>query len=282
VTPLEWRRRFDAICARRTDAAAVPLPPVRTVTAVDLNARVEPVGNEWSRSAFDGPFYQSVTSAAFSIGVVFVRSGQGNTGASDPSSFGGGAVDEHLIYEGLSRAAADGVVVGGGTLHADSFFSVWRRELVDLRRSLGLPRHPVQIVMSADGSVDLERVLLFNVPDVRVFVITSARGQQRLSSALALRPWVTPVTGDSLRQQFDAFRAQGFHRLCSVGGRRSATELVDANLVQDVYLTTTTSTRGEPNTPWYVGNRKFALHPVVAKEWDGPSGVVRFKHSVLA
>jgi riboflavin biosynthesis pyrimidine reductase len=67
-------------------------------------------------------------------------------------------------------------------------------------------------------------------------------------------------------------------RFCSIGGRRSASELVDAGLVQDIYLTTTSSSAGEPGTPWYVGKRRLSLQPVVVKEWDGLEGVVQFEH----
>jgi riboflavin biosynthesis pyrimidine reductase len=281
VTPLAWRSRFEALCARRTAAAAAPLPPVRTLLDRSSGFDLEPIGNAWSRVAFDGPFYQTLTGDALSMGVVFVRSAVGNTGSGNPASFGGGPVDTHLIYEGLSRVAADGVVIGAGTLGAESFFSVWRRELVDLRASLGLPRHPAQIVMSADGSVNLDSVLLFNVPSIRVFVVTSARGRERLAQALSARPWIGAVTGDSLQQQFDTINTHDLHRLCSIGGRRSATELVDAGLVQDVYLTTTASTVGEPNTPWYVGKRTLSLQTVIVKEWGGEDGVVRFEHSRL-
>jgi riboflavin biosynthesis pyrimidine reductase len=266
------------MCARRTAAAGAPLAPVHSVREPAGRRDLEAIGNPWSEAAFDGPFYQA---RGDSLGVVFVQSAQGNTGAKDPSSFGGGAVDQHLIYEGLSRVAADGVVVGAGTLHPGSFFSVWRRELVELRTALGRSRHPAQIVLTGDGSVRLEDVLLFNVPEVPVFVITSAVGRERLSAALHARPWIAAVTGDSLQQQFETLRARGLHRLCSIGGRRSATELVNAGLVRDVYLTTTPSSAGEPNTPWYVGKRTLSLQTVAVKEWDGEDGPVLFEHSQL-
>jgi len=47
---------------------------------------------------------------------VFVQSRDGNTGARDPSSLGGGDTDKHLIYEGLSRVASDAVVAGAETI----------------------------------------------------------------------------------------------------------------------------------------------------------------------
>lgn len=46
------------------------------------------------------------------LSLVFVQSQDGNTGGADPASFGGGATDKHLIYEGLSRVAADAVLAG--------------------------------------------------------------------------------------------------------------------------------------------------------------------------
>src|SRR5262249_7248562 len=155
------------------------------------------------------------------------------------------------------------VVVGAGTLHPGAFFTIWRRELIELRLARGLPRHPAQVVLSADGSPCPDDLLLFNVPDVPVFIVTSAAGRDRLSPALETRPWVHAILGPSLPEQFDQLRERGMTRFCSIGGRRSASQLVDAGLVQDVYLTTTQSSAGEPGTPWYVGRRAPSLDPVV-------------------
>ena len=109
-------------------------------------------------------FHQTVTN----LSLAFVQSRDGNTEAADPGEFGAGATDKHLIYEGLSRVAADAVLVGAGTVHPEAFFSVWHPELIALRESLGFPRHPAQVVVSKRGHVDLAS-LLFNVPDVPVF-----------------------------------------------------------------------------------------------------------------
>ena len=75
--------------------------------------------------------------------LVFVRSRDGNTGARNPTLLGGGNTDTHLIYEGLSRVAADAVLSGAETIRGGHFiFSTWLPELVALRGSKGLPRHP--------------------------------------------------------------------------------------------------------------------------------------------
>ena len=111
--------------------------------------------------------------------------------AGNPSTLGGGEADKHLIYEGLSRAAADGVLSGAATIRgSDLVFSVWHPELVALRASLGLPRHPMQIVATLHG-LDLEHGLMFNVPELRVTVITGARGADAMRDGLAARPWIT-------------------------------------------------------------------------------------------
>ena len=277
----DWGERYAAVEARRTARSAAPLERVRTLADRTDGANLRAIGNAWSRAAFDGPFFETPPDGAFSMGVVFVQSREGDTATRNPASLGGGSVDEQLIYEGLSRVAADAVVAGAATLHADALFTVWRPELVELRLARNLPRHPAQVVMSADGSVKPDELLLFNVPDVPVYVLTSSAGRERLAAALEPRPWVEVVTGGSLPEQFARLRDAGIQRGCSVGGRHAATALVDAGLVKDVYLTKTQVSGGEPGTPWYVGRRRVELRTVLVKEWQGDHGVVRFDHGVL-
>lgn len=279
----DWRERFAAVEARRTTAAATAaLARVGTIVDHSAALRLRAIADAWSTAAFDGPFFETPAGSGLSLGVVFVRSRDGDTATPNPGALGGGSVDEHLLYEGLSRVAADAVVAGAATLHRDAFFTVWRPELVALRQRLGLPRHPAQVVMSKDGSIRPDDVLAFNVPDVPVYVLTSAVGRERLAPALGRRPWASTVVADSLPAQFDALHRAGIRRACSVGGRRSASALVDARLVQDVYLTTTGQSGGEPGTPWYIGNRTLALATVIVKEWDGDHGPVRFEHFALS
>lgn len=277
----DWRERYAALEVRCTRESMAPLARVRTAVDRSGPAQLCAIGNAWTREVFDGPFFESPSGDGVSIGVVFVRSRDGDTATRNPAALGGGAVDAHLVYEGLSRVAVDAVVAGAGTLHRDAFFTVWRPELVELRRALRLPRHPAQVVMSADGSVKPDDMLLFNVPEAPVFVLTSTRGRERLTPFLAQRPWVAAIVEPSLPAQFARLRDAGIRRLCAVGGRHAATALVDADLVKDVYLTTTQAAGGEPGTPWYIGRRTLEMKTLVVKEWDGEHGVVRFEHGVL-
>src|SRR6185436_5108214 len=116
----------------------------------------------------------------------------------------------------------DGVVSGAATIRGtDIVFSVWHPELVALRASLGLPRHPLQIVATLHG-MDLERDLMFNVPELQVAVITAARGAAAMRDGLAARPWITVIEmnhADDLAGAFETLRRRGVRQLSCVGGR---------------------------------------------------------------
>lgn len=147
-------RRFEAFCARRAREAAASIALLVTVEDFSAQHDLLQTGNDWTRGIYDGPFHLSpVPEFLPACSLVFVQSRDGNTVAPDPVVLGGGAVDRHLLYEGLSRVAADAVLAGSGSASGrDVFFSVWHPEIVALRAALGLPRHPAQIVMNRSGS----------------------------------------------------------------------------------------------------------------------------------
>ena len=275
---------FAAFVRRKEQAAlAAALPPY--VTALDgHDAEAMAIGNAWSRSLFDGNFYVSPPpdQSRPACSLVFVQSKDGNTGGRNPTALGGGETDKHLIYEGLSRVAADAVMSGAETIRGgDIVFSVWHPELVSLRAALGKPRHPTQIVATLTG-VDLDRGVLFNAPEIPVVVITVGPVAALMQNALAARPWITPVVMErtsDLRQAFDQLRSLGIERVSCVGGRRIATQLIDAGLVQDLYLTTSPRTGGEPNTPMYP--RPLDGRVLVRKLGTGADAGVIFEHMSL-
>jgi dihydrofolate reductase len=61
-----------------------------------------------------------------------------------------------------------------------------------------------------------------------------------------------------------------------VGGRTIATALIDAGLVQDVYLTTSPREGGEPNTPMYP--KPINADVIVRKHGTGRETGVVFEH----
>jgi riboflavin biosynthesis pyrimidine reductase len=275
---------FDEIVRRRereaADAIFAPL-----VTDSDLPESFDGVtiGNAWTRRYYDGDFHLlPLASADPSLSLVFVQTRDFNTGAHDPGELGGGAADKHLIYEGLSRVACDGVLAGARTaVGGDLFFSVWHPQLVALRGECGLPRHPAQIVISRGGDVDLAGTLLYNVPTARVFIVAAEGARRRLEADVRRRPWITIVAadGDDVRPALRALRAEhGIDRISCVGGRTAATSLLDARLVQDLCLTTTAVEGGEPNTPLYTGNNPPSTDLIVRKRSSDPSEPITFEH----
>jgi 5-amino-6-(5-phosphoribosylamino)uracil reductase len=272
--------QLQQFSARKTRVAtSAALSPWRTVFEERQGELVE-IGSPWSTRLFDGPFLLSpLPTDVPGASLVFVQSKDGNTGATDPSSLGGGETDKHLIYAGLSRVAADAVMAGAGTVRGGQFiFSVWHPELVALRMGLGKPRHPVQIIATLRG-LDLDQGMLFNLPEVRVVIVTVGPCAALMRDGLRSRPWITSVameTPERLRDAFRQLRHDGIERVSVVGGRKIAAQLIDERLIQDVYLTTSAKSGGEPDTPLYPGKLDGCL--VLRKEGTGADAGVVFDH----
>jgi 5-amino-6-(5-phosphoribosylamino)uracil reductase len=277
----QGRMRFEAFAAAKTlQATKAILPPYVTESeAPGANGRA--IGNAWTRALFDGEFYVSPPrdSSRPACSLVFVQSADGNTGAPDPATLGGGNTDKHLVYEGLSRVAADAVMAGAETVRGgDIILSVWHPELVALRSALGLPRHPTQIVATVRG-VKIEDALLFNVPHVPVIILTVPGAANQMQQAASLRPWITVVVmqqPNELAYAFERLRAIGIATISCIGGRTLAAQLLGAHLVDDVYLTTSPQPGGMPGTPLPSGPWRERV--IVCKRGTGAEAGVVFEH----
>ena len=272
---------------KKREAERADIAPLVTLSRTPLDATLAGVGNDWTREKYDGEFRLFTPPEALpAVSLVFVQSREGNTGAHNPEELGGGPTDKHLIYEGLSRVAADGVLAGAATASgADVFFSVWHPRLVELRRSLGLAEHPAQIVVSGKGPVDLEGTRLFNVPEVPVFVLLGITCRQACAAALAQRPWIVvlPFEPGGLREALSRLRRDhGINRISAVGGRTTASALIDEGLVQDLCLTTTGRSAGEPDTPFYTGEIPPRLQTIVRKRGTDPESPILFEHLAVS
>ena len=136
---IDWPARFEEVVDRKTrEALAAMLPAAARPWKSERRQTSTRSAIAWTRRLFDGDFYLSRPPRDIpATGLVFVQSSDGNTGARNPASLGGGETDKHLIYEGLSRVAADGVLAGAETIRGSQVvFSVWRPELVALRAAL--------------------------------------------------------------------------------------------------------------------------------------------------
>jgi riboflavin biosynthesis pyrimidine reductase len=280
-----WARRFEAFVARKErQAREARIGGLQTLEDHASEFTLNAVGTPWTRACFDGPFYWSARTDGRSVNLVFVRSREGNTVAVNPSALGGGETDEHLIYEGLSRVHADAVLSGAGTVARTSIiFSTWHPELVGLRESRGKPRHPVQVVISGGRSLTIDRELIFNAPEVPCMLVTSDGGAASYADRLRERPWVRVLTTGprlDMRLALDAVaRNHGLRVISCIGGRATAGPLLEAGLVQDLYLTTSPLTGGTPNTPLPVDVTGW--RPVLRKSGRGCDLGVQFDHFQL-
>ena len=276
--------RFEAYCRRREQTALAATIPGYTTRADIQPADAIRLGNDWSRAIFDGPFYRSATPVSEGTPItslVFVQSRDGNTVAADPSTLGGGNTDLHFIYEGLSRVDADAVMAGASTARArDIVFSVWHPELVALRLARGRARHPAQAVVTGRGDLRFDEGLMFNEPALDVFVITRTGAVNTIRDRVASKPWIDVVDAGepiSFERVLRYLRSRGIEVMSCVGGPRTATALLEENLVSDIYLTTSPRAGGEPDTPYYNGP-PLPLHRILLKEGRDEERGVTFEH----
>src|SRR5262249_38404844 len=126
----------------------------------------------------------------------------------------------------------------------------------------------------------LADVLIYNVPALRVIVLTVASSVDIMRQELSERPWITPLVmshRDDLSSAFRALKAMGIHRVSAIGGRPVARALIDAGLVDELYLTTSARPGGEPDTPLYP--TPLAAETILRKR-EPTEGVV-FEHKLL-
>lgn len=260
------------------------IPGYKTLIDQSSQFKLIQVSSKFTDNLFDGPFYYSESpDPKFpSVNLVFVQDKFGNTEAENPADLGGGETDHHLIYEGLSRVYVDGVLAGANTIRGSGIFlSVWHPEMVKFREAIGLPRHPAQILATASGKIGLDSELIFNIPELKVYILTTNEGRANLESGLPKRPWVEAIsTGEEsdLRKGLKILRTKGVRTISAIGGRTLATDLIDQGLIQDLYLTTSQVALGESNTPFYVGEKRYNKNLVLRKEGKGEEKGIIFEH----
>jgi riboflavin biosynthesis pyrimidine reductase len=144
---------------------------------------------------------------------------------------------------GLLRASADVLVIGSGTMLA-SPRSVWTPEqafpaaaegFAELRRRLGRAEHLDVAVMSASGRLDPDHPALA----AGAVVLTTDQGAERLSGHLAADQIVSLGPGDIIDPAgaVSALRARGHEAILSEGGPHALGPLLEAGLVDELFLT---------------------------------------------
>jgi riboflavin biosynthesis pyrimidine reductase len=152
--------------------------------------------------------------------------------------------DADRFVMGLLRAVADAVLVGTGTLRA-SPRGLWTGEqaypaaaagFAELRRRLGLPAAPETVVLTGSGSLPESHPRF----EAGALVLTTETGAKRLegrlpdaTTVLALGDAETVDVGEAV----EAIRARGHELILSEAGPHTFASLVEARLVDELFLT---------------------------------------------
>jgi len=124
--------------------------------------------------------------------------------------------------------------------------------------------------------------LIFNVPDIPVIVLGPSAALDTMRMPLESRPWIVPLVMDGAdpRPAFTQLVSMGIERVSCVGGRTFAASLIDADLVDEIYLTTAPTSGGEPGTP--VHRDAWRGRSVVRKHGTGEEAGVIFEQILPA
>jgi riboflavin biosynthesis pyrimidine reductase len=145
---------------------------------------------------------------------------------------------------GLLRALADCVLVGAGTMQA-SRSPTWSPERVyppaadafaELRGRLGKSERPEVAFLTASGRIDVEHPAL----ETGAIVLTTPGGAQTLHGRLPEASEAIVVNeGDlvDLRQAVELLRGRGHEQILSEGGPTVLGLLLEAELVDELFLT---------------------------------------------
>lgn len=175
------------------------------------------------------------------------------SGQADGSTISDRDAADHFIM-GLLRASADAIIVGARSVQAVSPESLWTAENIyptaknlyaEYRLNLlHKPEHPLLVIVTAGGRLELERAV-FRTPGVHTVVITTSDGMSVLAKAGATKlPTVelhvldaeSGAISPSTILQF-LYAELGVKRLLHEGGPTLFGQFLAADAVDELFLT---------------------------------------------
>lgn len=164
------------------------------------------------------------------------------------------AADRFLM--GLLRACADAVVIGAGTLRATPghlwtpahIYPALQTEFTALRSSLGRSAEPALVLLTGSGDVDFKHPALLR----GAIVITTSAGATRIGDRLpktcelvAMGKGKTLDVGKAVAE----LRSRGLDVLLTEGGPHLVGELIEAELLDEAFLTIAPVMAGRGDEP---------------------------------
>jgi len=221
----------------------------------------------------------------------FVTTLDGVVALSDSDQSGGGEISgfnqQDRMVMGLLRAVADVVIVGAGTLR-ESLQHVWTAAYIyppltdayqQLRAALGKSEPPLNVIVTASGTIDLS-LRVFQSGEVPVLVVTTVEGAQHIREhvlpQLVQVEAVQQAGAISARLVLEAVSAVRQSEVILVeGGPRLMGDFFAEGCLDELFLTLAPQLAGRDNAnerPGLVEGQHFAPeHPV----WGTLMGIKR-------
>jgi riboflavin biosynthesis pyrimidine reductase len=212
----------------------------------------------------------------------FVSTLDGVVTLNTPGQSGGGPISgfnphDHLVM-GLLRAVADAVIVGAGTLRAVPehrltaayIAPAYAEAYQELRTRLGKPEPPLNVVVTARGTVSLD-LPVFQSGEVPVLLVTTSQGEERIRTQR-----VPPSVQIAAVQRAGSLNSRAIvQAVCGVrpcqvilveGGPRLLGDFFAEQLLDELFLTLAPQIAGRDASterPGLVDGRLFAPeHPL--------------------
>jgi riboflavin biosynthesis pyrimidine reductase len=181
----------------------------------------------------------------------------------------GGSAEDRFVM-GLLRSVSDAVLIGSGTLHGDpghvripAFIYPEAKDLyAELRRKLGKPPLPLNVVLTASGKIDLDEPT-FHTEGLPTAIVTTKEGASRIASDQGDISHITVrSTGEAvsttpaavLKILADEF---GIRLLLHEGGPTTFGQFLAANMIDELFLTLASQ---------IAGRQSLAQRPSIAGE----------------
>lgn len=183
----------------------------------------------------------------------------------------GSALDKRLLYE--LRAEADVVLHGAGTVRTDPLSARVPADLVEWRRAAGLSDQPVGAIVTRSGALPGEHpyyasaTVIYVVGDGRVSV-TSPNVEIRHVS--------------SLEQAIADLGRRGVRRILCEGGPTLNASLLEAGLLDDIFLTIAPKLLGGSSSLTLVNNGNFGTLALQLRSYEEHGGELFLKYAVPA
>ena len=179
--------------------------------------------------------------------------GKISTRAFTPAQFTSRAYKRRLQE---TRAAADAVLAGRGTVEADNMsMGLSAKDLREARNASGMPAVPLRVMVSNSGRVDLEGKV-FRYSSSPLVVFSTSRMPARLRAGVARRAdlFLFPGKTVDLSGALQILRADfGVKQLVCEGGGRLLRALAELDLVDGMRLTVAPRVFGGSSAPTLTG-----------------------------